>query len=352
MSRKLVQIDLVKSIAILAVIVMHLSQDEWLESVGYLFHLEQAVPVFVVVMGLTSGLSFSRCELFSLRDYFSRRFVRLVAPYVTLTVVTAALQVLRSVLLGIHPWKVDIGWYTLVGIPPIEGPGTYFIGIAIQWSIIAPFVWLLYRRAPITTVVILNVIGAAFMFAAPHVDALASSQYLYSANVIRYLGPIAIGLWLSDGWHLRQRRNWWLVPAAGAALVYNIARTRSGANPIFPFLPSWEVHNFVSLLYAPMLVVLGMKFAPSVATGHVVRALTVVGRASYHIFLVQMVYFGVHLQSITHEAMLGVSGGPFAFVLAAVLTSLSCVILGVSWWKIEHGLLIRRLTTVEVALAQ
>jgi len=82
----LLQIDMMKGLAIVSVIVIHsvLNNQVLTYSLAGLY-IWQAVPVFIVILGLNASMSFRRKGYTSLRDLYSKsyvinRFERIVFP--------------------------------------------------------------------------------------------------------------------------------------------------------------------------------------------------------------------------------------------------------------------------------
>ena len=112
---------------------------------------------------------------------------------------------------------------------------------------------------------------------------------VYGVNPIRLLAAFAIGLWLADGWGLTERRNRWLLVWGAVSLAYMIAIQLVPRPGIFPY--TWQPQNVVGFGYTALLVMAGMRWLPETERG----AWTVfaeLGRASYHVFLTQMLWFG------------------------------------------------------------
>ena len=111
------EIDVVKGLAIIGVIMQHAFTPRLLEQTWDTLWAGQAVPVFFVVMGLNASRSMRRLPLVSLRAmyggrYFQRRFERLVAP---LLVGAAA------------GWNRRDG-LRRISVPPVPGTGSVGAG--------------------------------------------------------------------------------------------------------------------------------------------------------------------------------------------------------------------------------
>ena len=78
------QIDVAKGLAIISVILLHSLELRFRQSTYATFHIGQAVPVFMILMGLNQGLVALRrplafADLYT-RLYFARRVDRLLVP--------------------------------------------------------------------------------------------------------------------------------------------------------------------------------------------------------------------------------------------------------------------------------
>jgi peptidoglycan/LPS O-acetylase OafA/YrhL len=74
------QLDFVKALAIIAVLVLHTLNVNQLYGISWQFHVQQGVPIFFVVIGITSLITFADKGLYSIA-YFRRRFERIIFPF-------------------------------------------------------------------------------------------------------------------------------------------------------------------------------------------------------------------------------------------------------------------------------
>ncbi len=73
------------------------------------FHIWQAIPVFIILMGLTSGISFDRKQMYTIRQFYSIKFLmercwRILFTFLIIFFI--------SLLYGISHGK-DINWFML-----------------------------------------------------------------------------------------------------------------------------------------------------------------------------------------------------------------------------------------------
>ena len=188
------------------------------------------------------------------------------------------------------------------GALPVSGPGNYFIGFAFQFAILFPAFYWLFRRYPEMTIVAGFVAAAAFDLLAgltPLFDELPFS-YFYSEAFPRFIPFFALGA-LQATWMLSSRavpRWWWF--GTGASIAYLLLVYCSPL--MFPLSNyDWRPtgQTFASAFYPATLVILGLRWLPDTSTSALYRLLSYLGRASYEIFLVQILWFGLIGASVT-----------------------------------------------------
>ena len=333
------QVDLLKGMAILSVIVMHSVDELWLRRVGYGFYILQAVPVFLVLMGMASARTFVREDGSSLstrRDYFKRKAWRLVAPWLELFVVTASLRAILSI--ATHRLRLGIGWQTLLFVLPVSGPGNYFVAVAIQWVLVAPFVWAWYRRHPgvmMSLLFLATFITIVGVWLAPGGAAGPLGDTIHH-TALPFLFALGLGVWISSDWSFASPRNRWIYAFATLGVV-QIALTTFLGKSSLPVLGGPGAENPFTFSWAAVLVMLGMTHLPSRAVRRAWEPLAVIGKASYHIFLLQIVWFGTGAPSRFVGAVSPWLPGSLA-VVCVLLSSLAvCLPLGVAWFRLEGG---------------
>jgi hypothetical protein len=129
--------------------------------------------------------------------------------------------------------------------------------------------------------------------------------YIYEAAIVKYGLAIMAGVWLS---RIELGRRGFALLSAGAlvGVIYLIVLHQ---NPLsFGWLvPSFSrTTNFISFLYAVWLTVLGLRLLPAQSTNGAYSLLERLGRASYHIFLLQIVWFGAISTRSWPMAILGI----------------------------------------------
>lgn len=293
------QLDILKGVAIISVILLHTIPRDYLVDIFAHFHIWQSVPIFFITLGITMGFSFSQRGGWELRTllktYYISRFGRLIAPFIIIFLISFAF--------GLYREDYYFGWLWIIGRLPVIGVGNYFASIMIQFFILSPFMYLLYKKYPQLSIFIFFLLELIFQLLSPHISVFQETKYLYSACILRYFSAIALGLHLSRELIIYRRinlftkKNMFIIIGLPVSIAYLIM-ARSSAQP-FPLF--WDQSNFQNLLsffYPAVLVVIFVNWNSKYFNKKVFTLIATIGKASYHIFLVQILFFGFGLSFI------------------------------------------------------
>jgi peptidoglycan/LPS O-acetylase OafA/YrhL len=339
------QIDFVKALAIVAVIALHTLSARTLTVIFAQFHIWQAVPVFFILMGITSTISFVNKKQTTLLQvyspqYFVNRFWRIIIPF--------SVAFMVSLCYGIWRGSCYVGWQWFVGLLPVSGPGNYFVTILVQYIVVAPLILILYLKSPKVAIVILFAIDIAFQLLAPHIPVFESDPYLYSACILRYFSALGLGFYVAREFLNKGRielaDNRFILVLLPVSVVY-LFIGRWVLQPFPLFLDAWGTQNVISFFYPLMLIILAFNNWQRIHLdryGRLSRAWLKIGEASYHIFLVQMLFFGFGLSflagssvqiPVIHTTIMHV---PCLSQLAGVVANLVCITcLGMAFYLVE-----------------
>lgn len=289
------QIDILKGLAIIAVLLLHSLTREQLVDSYALFHIWQAVPVFLVLMGLNLGISYGsktlHFEHLYTAHYFSRKAMRIVFPLLIIFVL--------AIVAG-YTWQqlydrdvYTLGWKNLIGVLPVSGKGNYFITLLLQSLLLLPLIGYTFNRWPVATSVVLVLLEIGFQLIAAQMSYFEQDSYLYDAAFFRYLSAIVLGLWTARMIEKPFLQYGWLLVALGIASGLYLYLLQYQQWRLLPFREAWQSQVLLTFPYAALMVYLGLKAFPQQSDFFAWRVLAFVGQASYHIFLVQVLYFGL-----------------------------------------------------------
>jgi hypothetical protein len=317
------QLDVLKAIAIVFVIMDHSLTWEIKGSMANLFWERLSIPFFLIVMGFNMGLSFKHRGTKSLRElytveYFKRKIVRYVFPFLALY--------MGAILVGLSIGYLEWNEYILLGFLPFWGPGNWFIPVLFSSIIVFPLIYWAFNKQPELTLVLCflsEILMQLILYAyIPFPIGTWSAFDWFMSSVIRvnilfFLPAVGLGLWFSRGHEFSAKRNWFIYIYAPISIVFMV----DFQTHLFSDLPGIigqffsEVDVFIrgdyTLLfygYAALLFLIAMELVPRVASGQIQRGVQKIGKASYHILLFQIfwysiVYFLTYLRMLTNTGV-------------------------------------------------
>ena len=270
-------IDVMRGFAILLVVITHYgwTDEERLIPV-FPYLIRMAIPIFMILSGWTHALSFEKKQIRSFDDaYKVRNWLPAVIRYTLLFLIVILWFVLdphisfpKDDVLETIRWVID----------GTNGKGGYYYPILIQLVFYFPLIYFLIDRKKEKGLWIALIINAAYEFL----------KWAYGMNadchrllIFRYTFLIAVGVFIFKGGRLKPIKGT-ILTATG--FLFITMTTYWGYEP--KILTFWTSTCFLAamwIVYGMVLLLQHVKirFLP----------LEVMGRASYHIFLVQMGYY-------------------------------------------------------------
>jgi peptidoglycan/LPS O-acetylase OafA/YrhL len=307
--------DFIKGFAIISVVLVHTIPPPVQNLLLFQFYIGQQVALFFIIMGFTLVLSLNRKKIQGLIGYYSKTYVidkfwRYVAPFLLIFCISLAA--------GIYKHQYYLGIFSLMGKLPTAGAGNYFVSMLFQFILISPLIYWLYKKSPALMVLVLFSLDLGFQLAAPHIALLSTYPDLTSV-ILRYLSAIALGVYVADEFfstgriNLRSGKNRFILVLFPVAVFYLILSIFF-AQPC-PLFPPWGIQNILSFAYPFVLTVLFINYYPVLKIpNRISTTINSLGRASYHIFLVQMLYFGFNLSFVKF-----ITGSHYAAGLASAV---------------------------------
>jgi peptidoglycan/LPS O-acetylase OafA/YrhL len=282
---RLTGLDLLKGLAIISVILIHTLSVKIMALIGAPFDIGQAVPLFILIAGYTGAYAYLRYGADTLRKCYDpsiliRRLLRVLAPYTLMWIVQIVILV---VILQQGFTAVSLLMNFLSGG---NGPGSFFVPVIVQHILILPVLFILALRNPRTLLAVtflLDILLEIVFIAGNVPEAAATLMYT------RYLFAGALGVYLATSPRPGSRT----LAVAGIAgflsiAIINYTRLIPALTPVSV---TSGVSHAVAYLWTLVLVVAGLAWLPETNLGRAYRWLEQVGRASWHIFLVQMTFF-------------------------------------------------------------
>ena len=152
------QVDILKAICILFVIVDH--TIPWTNRWMYYntFWERVAIPIFLILMGFNIYHSLDKPGNVKLKDYYSKkywshRFWRILFPFLMYYVITTliGLCLFQWNFEALLTYQFNTMWkpqHIYLGLPPFAGPGDWFLPLLIQSVFLLPLFMFLFKKNP------------------------------------------------------------------------------------------------------------------------------------------------------------------------------------------------------------
>ena len=260
-------IDALKGAAILAVILLH-SFPNFSQIPFFYLHIAQALPIFILLLGANYYNSFKeRYDGKFIKYYFETlisKLIRFILPIFFLLIV------LRKDLLNSLGCFIKSDYCY-----PIYGPGDYFILVLFQFILFSPILVWLFRKNWKAT------LTSAFLVNLAYELSYASLQVgVYHESIFRFIVLIVLGFWFSSEWYKKD-----LVKILAVFSMFYLLSL-----PFNNYLGGY-IDRAESVFAAFYTLFLVATFKEKYDERKSDWLLLWLGRISYYLFLIQMVFF-------------------------------------------------------------
>jgi len=282
MEKRNYNIDVLKAMAMFAVIFIHCVPRDLLYATYSPYHIWQAVPVFLLLAGFNTANSYRKRDFERLAEFYNLSFMygkieRLIFPFAAVWLGQMILYFIFKG--GLSPRELSVSFIT-GGF----GPGSYFVPIIVQATLLLPLIYMLMRKNLNVMTLVLLIVSLLLELACLWLDV---SRDLYRIIVVRYIFALALGVWLAFNYNKISYK--WLVPLSGLSVIYITGVNYFDLELIME--PVWLSQHAPAFFYTLLLTIVCLKAYRIKGTNPLSRIMVHAGRASYHIFLTQMVYF-------------------------------------------------------------
>lgn len=310
-SNRVIAIDYLKAISIMLIILTHSMSAEVNDMLLGPFWIDMAVPIFIIISGITFSLSADRKNIDKLSKWFSWNFIkkkltRILIPYgIILTMEIVTYMVIDPKSLQELTYKIITGGW---------GPGSYYIPILMQLLVVFPILYLSFKKHPKTTMILTFGLHLGFDIVS---NTLPIAGWIYRLLIFRYLAFIVVGIMLYHYPKMVTKKRKQLIFLALLSGAYIWTCTYYGYMPLI--FTQWNTTSLPTVFWALSIVILGLKHLNDKEDNSIAGAIKTIGKASLHIYLVQMAYFHFEFGR-----------------LGAILNMLLCIIIGTLFYYIER----------------
>lgn len=298
---KYVSTNVLKAFAIISVIILHsLQGNSNVENLARLqraglfnFWALAAVPIFIVITGFHYAKSINKykniMEWYNKKE-FCGKFFRIFIPFMVAQIVFNSYYCLHNNV----PFTMRMFVNILRGG---SGPGGYYTSIIMQILVVFPIIYWIIKKSPIIGTLFLIQINIFYEYAVKSGIIGASFNRIC---FIRLMTGVVLGILL---YLFFDKIKNTVIPtiAFSVGLLFLFWYTFGSYQP--QIVGGWITNSFASSFYAAGIVywfILGENAWIKVKekgkiTRMTVSAIELLGKASYHIFLVQQIWFSLNI---------------------------------------------------------
>ena len=308
--------DVLKALAIISVILLHSLTFKTELKILAPYHIKQAVPVFMILTGYNTAKSYQKRGFKTLPqfyefNYLRKRLERLIYPFVFI-------WLLQMLILFLFTDKLNLSLFICSFFRGGRGPGSYFVPIIVQTTLLLPYIYLFLKKNKKQPVLIMFLVSLGLELFSRLTDMGAAP---YRLLIFRYVFALTLGVWLAMN---DKKVNYkWLAFLSIVSFIYITAVNYF--DWIFIMEKYWEGSHAPAYFWTLLIVIIGLKLPPVRIERKVNRIFVKIGQASYHIFLAQMVYFW-RLKDLLP---------PLSPAVKLFLNMVLCLVLGLLFFELE-----------------
>lgn len=276
-------LDFFKGVAIIFVVIAHCNWTyEQRMKFGFPFWIDMAVPIFMIISGYVYAKSYERRHIETIEEAWAPnntldKFIRYTVPYV----ISYIIEILMRILNG--SWN-GIKHSLLIFLEGGDGPGSYYYPIMIQFIFLFPILYFPIKKDIYRGTMFCLILNIIYELIFQRVYDMTETYY--RMIVFRYIFLIAMGIVLTKYSGKLNLKKWLLfVTTMIIGITYIIVYRYQGKQlQVFRY---WIGTSMLPALFIVSIVFMGVNIYKKMHF----KPLEIVGRASYDIFLTQMVYF-------------------------------------------------------------
>lgn len=279
--------DYIKGFAILLIIITHYEYT-YFERLHVVFPyvVDMAVPIFMLVTGFLYSNSYIKKDFKTLKEMYCpdlmiKRILRLIIPVL---IIFTLMYILNNANLRTN------GEFFAALFNGKYGPGSYYIPVILQIVLIFPFIHLLLIKYKSIGFAIILFIEFIYMLLAVKFNI---NSILFRSLAFRFLTLLSMGSILAIYRPNIKDKYLLLSLFIGASCIfvnyYTVYKYFT-----YPYIPQyWGLTSgFVTMLYIfPIFYWFYEYFINKEYNNCFTKLISIIGKASWHIFLVQMFYF-------------------------------------------------------------
>ena len=280
-------LNYLKAFAIICVIIHHFSftRSQFTNPI-FLYLVYMAVPVFMFVTGFVYTKSYLRNNITKLKNLYNiklilKRFLRICVPFILIFIIEYYFN-----MNGLH--NSNNLFLDFIQGGAAVGKGSYYFPVILQIIIFFPLIYFIIKKFNYKGFILLFLLEFLYSFYCYYHSVCVRD---YRLQAFRYITLLASGCWLALNSDIKINRKYLILSLMAGVLYIYLA---GYINYPIPYgYPYWKSVSgiFITMYIFPILYYLYKKYSNVEVTNILGKTIDFVGKSSWHIYLVQMVYY-------------------------------------------------------------
>lgn len=271
-------INILKAVAIIFVIITHNNYSTYAkDNIFFAYFISMAVPLFMLITGFNYSLSFSRIKDCIFKGYIKsilRKFIRLTSPFLIILFIELNIS------------NTEMGYFFKLFFKGGVGPGSYYYPTMLQIMLLFPFMYLLIKKYKEKGIIIIFILQFLFELICYFTNINAE---VYRILCFRYIFLVSLGCYLTLKIDKITTNTLLLMEIIGINFI-NILICSNSTQTYAPF-KLWSRTSMLTAFYIfPIFAYIYYNYNLNIPN-RFLNIISEIGRASWHIFLIQMLYF-------------------------------------------------------------
>ena len=285
-----------------------------------------AVPVFMVITGYVSAMSFRKRQIDFLHAYHPKeiliKWLRFIIPFTPVFVCEVFVNyIVRNKNYSLITLLKD---YITGGY----GPGSYYFPVMLQIVILLPLIWNTVKKYEIKGLLLCFAFNIMFEAVKKAINLIPE---LYRLCSLRYVFVVAYGCYLYETKDKKQKTAASIIVGI-CGILYIVACNYLSYQPIIT--DQWKTTSVFAVLFIVPIMMLLMKQNELNC-----RGIELLGKASFNIFLTQMVFYTFGAWVVYKLTDM--------FIFRILINLGICCGIGVLFYKIENPITQRIIRSVK-----
>lgn len=303
-------IDYLKGVSILWVLMTHCIPYPIQDATSFVLWGAQAVPIFLVIQvfhAYKKGFD-------SVTISFEKLWKRIIKPFLITSVIIYVMYVGFGYISHISVGEQTIKFLKSGGV----GAGSYYFWVYLQFALLLPLIATVLKKFNTwTSLIVLAIIAELFEIIC---CSLQIPEWLYRLLFFRYFFLIFIGYYLVK--HKVKLNLPMIVIAVLSAMALLLFQYGDVNFEPFFFKSDWKSQHWITYGYELFIIFILAELFKKTSNSSFSRLMLLCGKYSYEIFLWQMIYFCLPLQSFFEKVL----GDIVSTVIYIIMSLLVCII--------------------------